>query len=284
MKSDTRNFSSLMSRLSRAGFKDDFARSAILPDWWDDECASDASVLPEVELRVARFLRAPLSVVQDPRVPLALPSRPRAQLRRTSAAELHRIEPAVHAAVSIAAAVVRSLRSKLPPAALPVEALEWHALLAAGSSPVTLGVIAGDLWERGIPVIPVSTLPSPKFQGAACLVGERPVIVIAQRNDEPGRVAFWVAHEAGHVASGDCAPDGPVIDEEETPDRNEVERRADQYAQMMLLGNESVPDVRGDDFLQLRDLFAAHVDVEGASETDRALLSCVDGESAAPAA
>jgi hypothetical protein len=159
----------------------------------------------------------------------------------------------------------------------------------------------------------------------ACVVEERPAIAVGYKHDEPGRVAFLIAHEAAHIAARDCAPGQPVVDEEdEISDEADIERRADSYATHVLVGGTEVPEVntsvphdfkdlarqassiergsgadasavifawarRTGDYAtatmavkalyrnvgarrQLRDLFAQHVDVAGASETDRALL------------
>ena len=75
-------FTSLMRRLSDAGFKPNFARVAVLPDWWAPACDDDASLLPEVEIRVARFIGAPLDLVRDPAASLTTPTYERAHLRR----------------------------------------------------------------------------------------------------------------------------------------------------------------------------------------------------------
>jgi hypothetical protein len=317
----------LMARLSRAGFKRKFVTSAILPDWWDEESARDASVLPEVELRIARFLGMPISQIRDPRVSLSVPARPGAQLRRVGGIDRGRIEPAIHAAIAIAGAAVRNLRESTPVRMPPADPLAWRSELRRGGRAVTLDDVTGDLWERGIPVVLIGLLPAPKFQGAACIVEGRPVVLVGHGIDEPARVAFLVTHEAGHLAAGDCTPDSPVIDEDEILDSSEMEQRADRYAQSVLMGGVAVPDLDGDDFRQLarraaeleqttgteagaalfswathtgeyatavqaikalyrgigarrtlREHFERQVDLDAASETDRALLRCIDSE------
>ena len=188
-----------------------------------------------------------------------------------------------------------------------------------------LGEVLRDLWTRNIPVIPLDVLPAPSFQGMACIVEGRPAIVIGYKQDEPGRVAFLIAHEAAHIAAGDCAPGQPVVDEEdEIRDDADIEGRADAYATRVLIGGAEVPDVntsasrdfkdlarqasqieresgadastvifawarRTGDYAtatmavkalyrnvgarrQLREHFARHVNIAGASETDQALL------------
>lgn len=92
----------------------------------------------------------------------------------------------------------------------------------------------------------MEVLPSPGFQGIACIVEQRPVILLGYKHDEPGRVAFLVAHEAGHVAAGHCAPDAPVVDEEdEISDDTDIERQADENATQVLVGDSRVPQLSG---------------------------------------
>ena len=325
------NFTSLMRRLSRAGFKNEFVRSAILPDWWQEAFAQDTDLLSDIEIRVARFLGLPLSIVRDSGTPLATPSYSRAQLRRVRDIELDRLSPAIHSAMQIAAAVARSVRGTMPdPLILPSDGLVWREQIDRDGLAVTLDGILKDLWGRGIPVVPLELLPTPSFQGIACIVEGRPVVLLGHKHDEPGRVAFFVAHETGHIAAGDCKPEQPVVDEEEgIIDESDMERMADRYAARVLVGNDSAPHLDGEglDFKQLasraselehksgtdasmiifswashtrdytrasmavkalyrgsgarrrlRHYFDRHVDIDAATETDRALLRCVYGE------
>jgi hypothetical protein len=71
-----------MRRLSHAGFKKEFVRPAILPDWWDDTCAEQPDLLPDIEICVARFLGISLAAVKDPGTALVATQYPNAQLRR----------------------------------------------------------------------------------------------------------------------------------------------------------------------------------------------------------
>ena len=246
-------FTTLMRRLSRAGFRQEFVRPAILPDWWDESCTDDPELLPEVEIRVARFLGRPLSAVKHPATPLAPPAYPEAQLRRVRDVDRDRLAPAIYAALRIGAAVVRSLR---PPAAGPAipppEGLSWREQIRRPHPAVDLPVLVDDLWLRDIPVVPIDVLPTPSFQGMACIVEGRPVILLGHRYDEPGRVAFLVAHEVGHIAAGDCAPEQPVVDEEEEiRDDTDMERKADLFATHVLVGGDSAPPVEGASFKEI---------------------------------
>lgn len=244
-------FASIMRRLSAAGFKRRFARVAVLPDWWDPSCASDPRLLPEIEIRVARFVGAPLAIVRDPSIALAAPAYAGAQLRRVRDIDRDRLSPAIHAALRVAAAVVRS--ASLGPVEVPArDPLTWRAELAPQGGAVRLADVLGNLWDRGIPVIHMDLIPAPSFQGLACIVEGRPVIVIGHDVDEPARLAFIVSHEVAHIANGDCAPGQPVVDEqEEISDGHEIERRADEYATWVLTGGTDIPHLSAPGFKEL---------------------------------
>lgn len=253
-----------MRRLSAAGFKSDFARVAVLPDWWGPGCEDDPSLLTEVEFRIARFVGAPLAVVRDPSLPFSAPSYQNAQLRRVRDINRDRLAPAIHAALQVGAAVVRNMRVAL--AGLPPDdPLAWRKGLTS-TGRLILRDVAADLWLRGIPIVHVATLPSPGFQGLVGIVEGRPVIVVGHNVEEPARLAFIIAHEVAHIVYGDCAPGHPVIDEgEEVTDDHTIEVRADAYAATLMTGGVSVPEVQASGFKELAKKAAAiekslHVD------------------------
>jgi Zn-dependent peptidase ImmA (M78 family) len=316
-----------MRRLAATGFKRDFARVAVLPDWWDASCEADVRLLSEVELRIARFLDAPLAVVRDPGAQLVVPKYEGAQLRRVRDINRDRLGPAIHAALNIASAVVRG--SSLPTLRLPpVDALAWREQISRPNPVLRLDDVLADAWQRGIPVLQVDALPVPSFQGLACVVEDRPVVLICHNLDEPARLAFIIAHEIAHIVWGDCSPEGPVVDEEEEiSDDTPIEKRADDYAIVLLTGGAPIPDVRASGFKDLAQKAAAvekergvdasavvwswarrtgdyamatmaaqalyrtsggkrairkhldqHLDLDNASDSDRALLRCLYGD------
>ena len=322
-------FASLKRRLASAGFRKDFVRQAILPDWWHDACEQDPSLLLDIDIRVARFLGLPLSIVRDATASLSLPQYSGAKLRRVRDIDGDRLSSAIHAAIQIAGAVARCMNGPaLESANIPTGGLAWRDEIERTSAHVSLHDILSDLWGRGIPVVPLDVLPVPSFQGLACIVQDRPTILLSHKHDEPGRIAFIAAHEVGHISSGDCTPEHPVVDEEgQILDDSDMEQLADKYATQVLVGEDTVPKVDGSDYRELaqnasdlenehgvdagmiifawasrirdyaqasmavkalykdsgarrllRSHFESNVNIEDASETDRALLRCVYGE------
>jgi hypothetical protein len=172
----------------------------------------------------------------------------------------------------VASAVTRNIRVATPAVSgqsLPTNGLAWRASLTASHGTPSLSNIAGDLWSRGIAVIPLEALPSPSFQGLACVVAGRPVILLGHKNDEPGRIAFLLAHEAGHIAAGDCQPDAPVVDEEdEIADASPMEERADLYATQVIAGADSVPHLDIGDLPDFKELATRALAMEQSTGAD----------------
>jgi hypothetical protein len=126
---------------------------------------------------------------------------------------------------------------------------------------VKLDDLVADAWNRGIPVVHVDVLPAPSFQGIACIVEDRPVVLICYDLDEPGRLAFIIAHEVGHIVNGDCTVGQPVVDEDdEISDDTDIEKRADDFAIAALTGGVQVPVVDASGF---KDLAQRAAKIEG---------------------
>ncbi|MDZ7761692.1 MAG: hypothetical protein U5L00_15725 [Desulfovermiculus sp.] len=322
-------FNKLLRRLNQGGFSKEFVRKAILPEWWNADCNTQSELVPDIEIRVARFLGLPLANVKNPDFSLAPVKYENAHLRRVRFIDDDRLAPAIHSALKIGEAVVRNLQNKkLFQDNIPRDALVWRRQILKGQKNVTLDMLLENLWARGIPVIPIEVLPSPNFQGIACIIDDRPIILLGQRHDEPSHVAFIIAHEAGHIAAGDCTPGQPVVDEaDEVDDDTDMERDADNFAKLVLLGSDTIPELTGENYKQIaeqadqieqdtgadasliifnwarqtrdytmasmavkalygnvgarqkmRRHFDHHINLDDASETDRALLRCVYGD------
>lgn len=231
--------------MKKAGFPDDFVKTALLPDWWGPEADSDPLLVPEVEIAVARFLRLPVAEVMDPARTLLAPQ-VGGLLRSDKSRD--KLAPAMFAAESIAGAVVRNLRDVPIYSPLPDDALDWRRALLRNADAVTLRTLVRGLWDHGIPVVRVSTLPSPKFRGMACIVDERPVVLLAWGGDDHPHFLIDAAHEAGHIARGHVQPDCPTVDESDDESdgmkdavERSKERSAKEYCWMLLGGLSGVP-------------------------------------------
>ena len=195
---------------------------------------------------------------------------PRARLRRVKSVDPQRLLPAVHAALQIAGAVTRSWPNPPEPRLPPADAAQWRRELRRSAPRISVDTLLDDLWGRGIPVVPIDVLPSPSFQGMACIVEDRPAILLGHKHDELGRVAFIIAHEVAHLVGGDVTAEEPVVDEEESiGEQHASERRADDFAAAVLVGDQPIETLRGHDFRQLARAAASH---ERAAGTDASYL------------
>lgn len=230
-----------MQRIDAAGIDSRFVSKAILPSWWTAECEADGELLPDVEFMVARFLDAPLALVRDPSVPLALPSHTSAQLKAGKGRARPELAAAIHATERVLAATIRSLRAVPREEELLRDPREWRQLLTRDGAPPSLATVTADLWRLGIPVVPIEVLPAGKrFMALATKINGRGAIAIAHADDAPARLLFWLAHEAGHLANGDCDDGVAVVDAEEARDQgDEREVAADRFALLMLSGSAS---------------------------------------------
>ncbi len=264
--------------LKVAGIGADFASRALLPDWWEDECWHDPRLAQELEIRVARFLGCPLQEIAEGRFPTRVPQQG-VKLRRARGTDRRRLSAAIHAALKIAEAAARNLRpgsGEKSPGRPPQDAFRWRGEVCPSGGPPSLRAIASDLWARGIPVLPLEVTPGPSFQGMACLAEGRPVILLGHRHDEPGRASFVVAHEAGHIAWGDCEPGRPVVDaDEEIADDASEEVRADQYAASVLMGGAQPPSAADGSLRDFKNLAkrAAEIERQGDAEATSAIFA-----------
>ena len=165
---------------------------------------------------------------------------------------------------------MRNVKESVPaPAPPPSDGLAWRQEIQGFGGSVDLDAILKDLWTRGIPVVPTHLLPAPSFQGLAAVVEGRPVVVLGHRHDEPGRAAFRISHEAGHIAKGDCTPDAPVVDkDEEILSDDAMEKLADEYAIRVLVGKDTIPELGAGTVHNFRDLANRATTVEKETGVD----------------
>jgi len=96
-------------------------------------------------------------------------------------------------------------------------------------------------WSVGIPIIHLRVFPwqQKRMSAMAVSVGERAVILLGKDSSYPAHIAFYVAHELGHIALGHLRS-GSIVDldsnelADSTADPEEAE--ADRYALELLTG------------------------------------------------
>lgn len=233
----------LIRRLKSVGYDEAFLRRVVLPDWWDDSLGADPTSRAQIELRVAQRLSLPLVDVADPRKPLQLPDTRCVRLKRAKVGTgQDEIAPGLIAARNAVALVLPHLQDVPPlPANLTPAALRrW---VVTGQGIVDFGALVQACWAHGIAVFHFAPLPTAakKFAGMAYYEGDRPVIVLASGNDAPPRMAFYLAHEIGHIIRGHVRPGGEMLADSDLDSGTEdqQEKEADGDALELLTGKRT---------------------------------------------
>jgi hypothetical protein len=242
----------LIKRLEVAGFAGDFIRTC-LPDWWDEQAEGSDSSWTHLQLGLAQRLSIdPLSLF-DENAPLQLSDVGRPKFKHLVLSEAQQ-----RAANGFGSGLARLLFAATPGATheLPASALELrHLLLEDALEPwVGFGQLLTLCFAFGIPVAHLTAFPA-GIKGMAAMatsVGQRGAIFTARKPTHPAQVAFYIAHELGHLALGHVR-DGRSIVEALTLDPNETddglppddeETAADRFAFELLTG-QPVLQVQG---------------------------------------
>jgi hypothetical protein len=201
----------LYATLSPLGIKRAQLRS-LLPDWWQDDLASTGDGGWEFILLVSRVLSLDATALARGEIKRIGPVRSLAY-KHSKKADASQLTGSTLIAASLANAIVAAIdRPYQPP---PKDPLTVNARVTEiGKGVADFESLLGYCWENGIAVIPLPHLPvgMRKMDGAALMIGTRPVIVISRRNDSKSWLSFILGHELGHIALGHVAPDSAIID------------------------------------------------------------------------
>ncbi len=106
-------------------------------------------------------------------------------------------------------------------------------------------------WENGLLVLQLENTPagSKRFGGMAAVIHQRPVIALASGRDGSPWLAFYLAHEIGHIMLKHVEPDtGALVDGrlEVAKGLNAAEQEADRYGCKVLTGDPdpSIPNLK----------------------------------------
>lgn len=235
MPGDTK---ALRRKLRSFGFSDS-AVSAAWPGWWSDEAESSESAKAELRFSLARKLGL------DPR-PLLTDDEPRfvwhdeTKFKRISTENEQERAAISSFGTSVARALVTSTTPGLSPLGLGARRLREGIL--ASQPFVRLVDLLGLCWALGIPVIHLRVFPlsAKRMCAMSVCVGERYAILLGKDSVYPAPVAYYLAHEIGHIALGHLGASGAVIDLQD-PLQGEItddpeEKAADEFALELLTG------------------------------------------------
>ena len=233
------NANRLRRRLKRIGLSDP-AIAAAWPEWWSEDAESSASAQAELRFSLSRKLGLdPRSLLEEDEEPRFI-WREEARFKHLS--EEGRGELA--AIVSFGTALGRYLVAATPPPpAVPAwDAAALREAILRKSPFVSLGDLLTVCWGFGMPVVHLRVFPCDRKRMAAMVVraGERAAIMLARDSKFPSYLAFYLAHELGHVSLGHLSANPVVVDFGDhnllSPGEDAEEIAADRFALEVLTG------------------------------------------------
>lgn len=218
---------------------------ALMPDWWDDEAATDEGGLLELQILLARRLNVSLVSLQS--------QKPQPAFRSTTQ-RFKTVHPEGSSQLAVAASIGHGLAQLLAsscastPLQPPVDADTLRKDLLKNNEAVTLDALCEWLWTAGIPVVHVTGWPDGlRRPDAMCVrASGRPVVIVVRKETALAKLAYLIAHEAGHIMNGhlSCDENAVLVDDTLSVDSQQSffdqdEKQADAYA-MTLLGGSAL--------------------------------------------
>lgn len=229
----------LRSRLKDLGLSDP-AIEAAWPRWWSSDAEASPSARAELRFGVARRLGLdPGSLLDDREQPRFL-WREEARFKHLlSEDEVERAGIA-----SFGRAVATAMVDAAPPVAADLAGLAAEdlrtRLLASGRPFIGLDDLVALCWGVGIPVVHLRVFPWPRKRMAAMTVrvGERSFILLGKDATYPAWIAFYLAHELGHIALAHVDADRALVDLDpgDPVAQDDEEDAADAWALELLTG------------------------------------------------
>lgn len=242
MNSDTSGH--LRVRLQKAGLSD-AAIDAAWPDWWSDAAEQSGSARAELRLALSRKLGLdPRSLLEDEDVPRFF-WRGAGRFKHLSAESEQQRD-----AITSFGRAIASLMIGLTPPHETIAGTSALALRSMALDPQTNVVRLVDLlslcWSAGIPIAHLRVFPLQQKRMAAMTVriADRSAILLGKDSEYPAHIAFYLAHELGHIALEHVSAGDAIVDLDDTEhassnDLDSEERQADAFALELLTGHAS---------------------------------------------
>jgi hypothetical protein len=238
MNSSSRSALVLRRRLRKIGLSDP-AVAAAWPTWWSDAAEASPSASAELRFSLARKLGLdPRSLLDDNEAPRFV-WRDEARFKHIATEDEQELSAISSFGKALAGALIAATPSG---SSTPIPtALQLRELLLRTRQFIRLSDLLSVAWSVAIPVIHLRIFPCERKRMAAMAVemGERDAILLAKDSDYPAQIAFYLAHEIGHIALGHLKGGQVLVDMDSTmgaPRNDQEEVEADRFALELLTG------------------------------------------------
>ena len=201
----------IRQRLKRVGLSD-AAINAAWPEWWSDDAEPSISARLDLRFSIARKLGLDArSLVDEEGMPRFV-WRDEARFKNLlTESELERA-----AIASFGKAIGSLVASTMTRSdhVLPADPSEIRRSILRVRPFVGLGDLLGLCWACGVPVLHLCVYPlgQKRMAAMAVRVADLPVILLAKNSSYPASVAFYLAHEIGHIAMGHLNTGTAIVD------------------------------------------------------------------------
>jgi Zn-dependent peptidase ImmA (M78 family) len=229
----------LRGTLQRFGFSTP-AIEAAWPGWWTDEAELSPSAVNELRFSLARKLGLdPRSMLEDGAPKFVWKE---AKFKRLTTEDDFERSAITSFGMSIGRAL--ALASTRGP---PIEGMKAKTLrnsILANAPFVRLLDLLGLCWAIGVPVIHLRVFPLSAKRMCAMAVrsGDRHTILLGRDSKFPAPIAYYLAHEIGHLALGHLRGADSIVDLQDPlrqqDDIDDEERQADRFALELLTGSD----------------------------------------------
>ncbi len=234
----------LYRRLRAVGLSKVYVRKTILPDWWNDDAATNPAAFAEGLVFLSRHLGLDLRTLQDRSQAVAFRDFGACKFKKSKGVTDDDL--ALARAMGTRLAQLANLATTTPYHLLPRSAGMIRGEILGLCEPwVNLSNLMDYCWSLGVPVVHMSPFSGTKRpdrmkcpDGMTAIVDGRPVIVLCKEHRFSAWPLFILAHEMGHVALGHIENDGALIDESMNDNpRDDEEDAANAFAVELLTGN-----------------------------------------------
>jgi hypothetical protein len=212
--------------------------SAAWPSWWSEDAEASSSAQVELRFSLARKLGLdPRSLLND---------EPRFVWRDAKFKHLSTDSEAERNALSSYGTSIGRILIEATESARSIQgagAQELRAGILAKQQFVRLIDLLGLCWAVGIPVVHLRVFPltTKRMCAMAIQVDARSALLLGRDSDYPASIAYYVAHELGHIALGHLKDGEAVIDLgdplEAVEGADQEEDAADRFALELLTGS-----------------------------------------------
>ena len=229
----------LRRRLKSIGLSDP-ALDAAWPTWWSAAADASPSARTELKFSLARKLGLdPRSLLDDNATPKFV-WRDEARFKHLLTEDEQELSAISSFGKSLANVLIAATPDSSIRAAVP-GALDLRRMLLKSRPYIRLSDLLSVAWSLTIPVVHLRVFPCERKRMAAMAVHtkDREAILLGKDSNYPAQIAFYLAHEIGHIALGHLKGGEILVDmdsELESPLNDEEEAAADRFALELLTG------------------------------------------------